>query len=91
MARLAIALHYWWSRVLVGLPMEWNTYNCYTVIIDVCVLVEFVLEFCVFGLGDNSAGMQTWMMFVSHVVFRHTKVKKSGDLELTWELTYSCG
>lgn len=36
-----------------------DTYNCHTVIVDVCILVEFVLEFCVFCLRKYTAGMQT--------------------------------
>ena len=35
-----------------------STYNRYSVIIDVCILVEFVLEFCVLNDGLNAARVE---------------------------------
>jgi hypothetical protein len=40
------------------------TYDCYTIIVDMCLLVKFVLEFCVFYLGHDTARMQTYRVSI---------------------------
>jgi hypothetical protein len=36
-----------------------DTYDCYTIIVDMCLLMKFVLKLRVLLLRDNTARMQT--------------------------------
>jgi hypothetical protein len=71
--------------VLVGEAEEKEigaTYNCYTIIVDVCLVVEFIFKFGVLDLGKYSTGMQACCVVSFHVGYVYLQLDEPVRLTL---------